>query len=166
MVAKPMAGDGPATHEGDPPVTLGEVIATCDDNSFVLGALAFSRGWNRDVPKCELAPWRQIGPEMIWAVNRQTEAELHRVGPVVTDFVCNLPWVRKTRLSRLQIESAVYDAFQRLVYGDCMAADVAAMMVACRKETFLELRAEAVAFMAFAMAMADGAFRDQLHGTA
>lgn len=162
MVAKPMQGDGPAVNEADPPYTLGEIIAVCDDNSLVIGALCFARGWNRDCPKSELPPWRQIGPDMVWAVNRQTEADLHKIGPVVAAYVENLKWVRAKRLSRLQIDLAVFDAFERLVYGDCVAADFSAMRVACRKETFLELRAEAVAFMAFSMSLADPIIREQL----
>lgn len=165
MVAKPMQGDGPPVHEADPPYTLGERVASCTDNVNIIGALCFSRGWNRDCPRSELAPWRQIGPDMIWAVNRQTIAELHRIGPLVTDYVSGVQWVLRKKLSRLQIESAVYDAFMRLVFGDCMPADVAAMMVACRKETYLEIRAEAVAFMAFAMGIADRELDDQLTGT-
>lgn len=162
MVAKPLQGDGPPTHEHDPPYTLREIVASCDDNSHVIGALCFSRGWNRDVPRSKLAPWRQIGPDMIWAVCRQTEADLRRIGPVVTDHVANVRWVKNKKLSRLQIELAVSDAFDRMIYGECMAADVSALLVACRKETFLELRAEAVAFMAFAMGLAECELRDQL----
>ena len=162
MVAKPMQGDGPPVHEAEPPYTLGEMIATCDDNSFVIGALCYARGWIEDVPKSHLAPWRQIGPEMIWATNRQTEADLPKIGPVVTSYVENLKWVRDKRLSRLQIELAVSDGFDRVVYGECMSADLSAMRVACRKETFLELRAEAVAFMVFAMGLAECGLREQL----
>lgn len=162
MVAKPMQGDGPPVHEADPPYTLADIVATCDDNTHVIGALCYSRGWTEDVPKSQLAPWRQIGPEMIWAVNRQDECDLPRIGPVVTRHVEGLPWVRKKRLSRLQIELAVYDAFQGLVYGSCMSADVSAMRVACRKETFLDLRAEATALMVFAMGLAECGLREQL----
>lgn len=156
-----MQGDGPI-YEDDPPYTLGEIVATCDDSSHIIGALCYARGWTDDVPKWQLAPWRQIGPEMIWAVNRQTEAELHRIGPVVTRHVANLKWVRAKRLSQLQIELAVADGFERLVLGDCMPADISALRVACRKETFLELRAEAVAFMVFAMGLAECGLREQL----
>lgn len=162
MVARPMQGDGPPVHEAEPPYTLGEIVATCDDSSHVIGALCYARGWTEDVPKSWLAPWKQIGPEMIWAVNRQTEAELHKIGPVVTSHVEGLKWVRGKRLSRLQVELAVADAFDRVVYGDCMSAAISAMRVACRKETFLQLRAEAVAFMVFAMGLAECGLREQL----
>jgi hypothetical protein len=166
MVTKPMEGDGPPLREPftDDRPTLGEILATVNDNADLLGALSYSRGWTRDVPRCDLSPWQQVGPDLLWAVARQTEAEHHRIGPVVTDFVCNLAWVLKTRLSRLQIELAVSDALDRLVYGECMAADVSAMMVACRKETFLELRAEAVAFMVTAMGIAESRLREQVYG--
>lgn len=166
MVAKPMLGDGLPVYEGDPPVTLGELIATCDDNSFVLGALAFSRGWNSDCPKRDLPVWRQIGPDLLWAVNRQSEANLARIGPTVTDYVWGLKWVQDKRLNRLQIELAVLDAFEQLVYGSCDPAYISALRVACRKETFLELRAEATALMAFSMGLADSEFRNQIYGTA
>lgn len=164
MVAKPMEGDGPIARDpySDDRVTVAELISSCDDNADLLGALSYSRGWTEDVPKDWLQPWQQIGPEVLWAVNRQTEAELPKIGPVVSDYVCNLRWVRQKRLSRLQIESAVFDAFERLVYGDCMAAELSAMMVACRKETFLDLRAEAIAFMVFSMGMSEARVRDQL----
>lgn len=165
MVAKPMQGDGPPVHESDPPFTLGERVATCNDNADLIGALCFSRGWNRECPRNELAPWRQIGPDMIWATNRQTSAELHWIGPLVTNYVSGVRWVMNKKLSRLQIEAAVFDAFERVVYGDCMNADVAALMVACRKETYLELRAEAVAFMAFSMGIAERELAEQLSGT-
>lgn len=164
MVAKPMEGDGPITRDpySDDRITVAELISSCDDNADLLGALSFSRGWTEDVPRDRLQPWQQIGPEVLWAVNRQTEAELPKIGPVVSDYVCNLRWVKQKRLSRLQIESAVFDAFERLVYGDCMAAELSAMMVACRKETFLDLRAEAIAFMVFAMGMSECRVREQL----
>jgi hypothetical protein len=157
-----MQGDGPPVHEAEPPYSLGEVIASCDDNADVLGALAYSRGRNRDIPKSELAPWRQVGPDLLWAASRQTEAEIHRIGPVVARWVANLAWVRKAKLSDLQIELAVADALDRVIYGNCTNCDVSALMVACRKDTFLNLRAEAVGFMAFAMALAEEAFSAQL----
>jgi hypothetical protein len=159
-----MEGDGPITRDpySDDRITVAELISSCDDNADLLGALSFSRGWTEDVPRDWLQPWQQIGPEVLWAVNRQTEAELPKIGPVVSDYVCNLRWVKQKRLSRLQIESAVFDAFERLVYGDCMAAELSAMMVACRKETFLDLRAEATAFMVFAMGMSECRVREQL----
>jgi hypothetical protein len=159
-----MEGDGPAVRDpySDDEITLGELIATCDDCSDVLGALSFSRGWTEDVPRSWLAPWQQIGPDVLWAVNRQTEAEIHRIGPAVTSHVANLKWVRNKRLSRLQIELAVSDALDRMISGECMSADVSALMVACRKETFLDLRAEAVAFMVFAMSMSECRMREQL----
>jgi hypothetical protein len=159
-----MEGDGPPARDpySDDEVTLGEIIATCDDCADILGALSFSRGWTEDVPRSWLAPWQQVGPDILWAVSRQTEAEIHRIGPVVTRHVAGLGWVLKKRLSRLQVELAVSDALDRLIYGECMSADVSALMVACRKETFLDLRAEAVAFMAFAMSMAECRLRDQL----
>lgn len=166
MVTKPMEGDGPALPEPftDDRVTLAEILSSVDDNADLLGALSFARGWTVDVPRCELSPWQQVGPDLLWAVARQTEAEVHRIGPVVADYVANLKWVRKARLSRLQIELAVSDGIDRLIYGECMAADVSALMVACRKETFLELRAEAVAFMAVAMGIAESRLREQIYG--
>lgn len=165
MVAKPMLGDGLPIYESDPPVTLGEIIATCDDNAHVLGALAFSRGWVTDCPKSDLPVWRQIGPDMLWAVNRGTDCSLPRIGPVIAKYISGLKWVRAKRLSQLQIDLAVLDAFEQLVFGQCDPAYISALRVACRKETFLELRAEATALMAFSMGLADAEFRNQLSGT-
>lgn len=166
MVAKPMFGDGLPVHEDDPPVTLSEIIATCDDNTHVLGALAYSRGWVTDCPRYQLPVWRQIGPDLLWAVNRQSEASLPRLGPVIANYVAGLDWVKHKRLSQLQVDLAVSDAFDQLVWGVCDPAYISAMRVACRKDWFLELRAEATALMAFSMGLADAEFRHQLSGTA
>ena len=166
MVAKPMEGDGPVVRDpfSDDTVTMAELLSSCDDNADLLGALSYSRAWTDDVPKDRLSPWQQIGPEVLWAVARQTEAEIHKIGPVATRHVCNLAWVRNKRLSQLQIELAVFDAFCRVVYGECTSADISAPMVACRKETFLDLRAEAVAFLVFAMGMSECRMRSQVFG--
>lgn len=165
MVAKPMEGDGPVRDPfSDEAPTVAELLSSCDDHSELLGALSYSRGWTEDVPRSQLSPWQQIGPEVLWAVSRQTEAEIHKIGPVVTDYVCAIRWVMAKKLSRLQIELAVSDALDRLIYGECTSADVSALVVACRKETFLDLRAEALAFMVFSMGMSECRLREQLHG--
>lgn len=157
MATKPMAGDGPTLEifEDDPPVTLGELVATSDNNFDLLGALAMARAWPEGMPARDLEPWQRIGPDVLWMVCREDYTRVEKIGRETLNHVAGLKWVQRKRLSRLQVERAVMDAIARLVERECMAAEIACLAVALRKETYLELRAEAYAFLVNCMAVAE-----------
>lgn len=152
-----MKGDGPSAEifEDDPPVTLGEMVATSDNNFDLLGALAMARAWPEGVPARELEPWQRIGPDVLWMVCRKDYVRVDRIGREALNHVAGLRWVCKRKISRQQIERAVTDAIERLVERECMAAEIACLAVALRKETYLELRAEAYAFLVNCMTVAE-----------
>lgn len=159
MTLKPMAGDGPGyVFEDEPPVSLGELIATSEDNFDVLGALAFARMWPEEVAWRDLDPWQRVGPDALWMVNQRDYSYAERIGRETVDHLLALRWVRRKRLSRIQLERAVIDAINRLVERECMPAEISALAVALRKETFLDLRAEATAFLVNCMAVAEISF--------
>lgn len=157
MVTKPMQGDGPRseeTYEYEPPVTLGEMVATCEDDHNLMLALAMARAWPEGLPESELEPWQRIGPDVLWMVHRHDWSKRAKIHAEATRHVCSLRWVVRKKLGQNQVERAVTDALDRLVTGDSNPADIAALSVACRKETFLELRAEALAFLINCMSVA------------
>lgn len=162
MVTKPMQGDGPI-FEDDPPVTLGEMVATCQDDHGLLLALAMARAWPEievepgvwaKIPAHEVEPWQRIGPDVLWMVHQRDFEQQPKIHAEAATYVAAIPWVVKKRLGRAQVCRAVTDAIDRLVTGDSYPADIAAMSVACRKETYLELRAEALAFLINCMSVA------------
>ena len=157
MVAKPMEGDGPRIEifEDDPPITLGELIATSDNNFDLLGALAMARCWPEGVPAHELEPWQRIGPDVLWMVNRQDYSAAEKVGREAKAHLLGLRWVRQKRIGSLQVERAVTDAIERIVTRNCLPAETAALMAAMRLQTYLDLRAEAMAFLVNCMAVAE-----------
>jgi len=161
MVGKPMQADGPlgATYEDEPPVTLGELIATSDDNFDVLHALAMARAWPENVAWRDLDPWQRIGPDVLWMVHRQDFSKVERIARETRAHVMGLRWVARKGFARQQIERAVTDAIEKLVTGDCMPADIAALAAAMRKETYLHLRSEAMAFMVNCMIVAEYGFQ-------
>jgi hypothetical protein len=157
VVTKPMQGDGPRSediYEYEPPVTLGELVATCEDDHNLMLALAMARAWPEGVPESDLEPWQRIGPDVLWMVHRQDWSKRVKIHAEAVAYVCALRWFVRKRLGRMQAERAVTDALDRLVTGESYPADIAAMSVACRKETYLELRAEALAFLINCMSVA------------
>ena len=150
-----MKGDGPEdTFEGDPPITLGEMVATCEDDHNLMLALAMARAWPEGVPESELEPWQRIGPDVLWMFYRQDFSRLEKILAECVRHVYGLRWVQRKKLGRNQAERACADAIEKLVTGLAWPADIAAMSVACRKETYLDLRAEATAFLINCMSVA------------
>lgn len=155
MVTKPMQGDGPFTFEDDPPYELGELIATSDDDHDLLLALAMSRGRGELVPDWELEPWQRIGPDVLWMVYKGDMSVAKKVLDETYLHVAGLRWVVNRKLSHAQIDRAIIDAVNKLGVNDCLPAEIASLAVALRKETYLDLRAEATAFMVNCMAVAE-----------
>lgn len=153
MVAKPMQGDGPI-YEYDPPITLGEMVATCEDDHGLLLALAMARAWPEGVPYHELEPWQRIGPDVLWMVCRQDMTAYPRIHAETVSHLASLRWVSRKGIKRRALARASTDAIERIVVGDCYPGDLAARAVGIRKETFLQLRAEATAFLINCMAVA------------
>lgn len=158
MVAPPMRGDGPlATEifEDDPPVTLGELVSTADNNFDLLHALAMSRAWPEGMPERDLEPWQRVGPDILWMVNRQDYCRVQKIGDETIAYLGRLRWVARKKLTRPQLERATTDAIKRLTEGDCMPASLACLAAGLRKETYLDLRAEATAFLLNCWAVAE-----------
>lgn len=155
MVTKPMKGDGPQEiFEGDPPITLGEMVATCEDDHNLMLALAMSRAWPEGVPESELEPWQRIGPDILWMFYRGDFYKQKKIHDEAVRHVSSLRWVDRKRVKMNQVERACADAIEKLVTGQTWPSDIAAMSVGCRKETYLDLRAEATALLVNCMSVA------------
>lgn len=156
MVAKPMQGDGPATdiYEDDPPYTFEELVATSDGNLDLMHALSMARNRDEFTPDWALEPWQRIGPDILWMVHRGDMSVARKVLNETYDYVAGLRWVRQKKLSHQQIDRAVIDAVNKLGINQCLPAEIASLAVALRKDTYLDLRAEATAFMVNCMAVA------------
>lgn len=151
MVAKPMQGDGPAVYEAEPPYTLAELVATCEDDHDLMLALAMARAWPEGVPERDLEPWQRIGPDVLWMVARRDLMALWKVVGETTRHLAVLPWVVRKNVPHSVLVKASCDAVERLVYRKPLPQKMSDV----RKETYLELRAEAVAFLVNCMAVAE-----------
>ena len=142
-----------ATQDGayeDSGATLHERIGRCDDYDS-MGALAISRRWPEGVAWADLEPWQRCGPELLYAATFQDDGERPRFMREAVAHMRGLRWIRNKKLSRLQLIMAANDAVDQILYRNCQAAVISAAAVACRRETYLDLRAEAVAFLAACM---------------
>lgn len=131
----------------DSPATLHEKIGREGDTDSMM-AIAFARRWPEGVAFRDLKPWQRFGPDLLYAVCFQDDSERPRFMREAVAHMQGLKWVARKRLSRLQLIMAANDAVDRIIYRTCQGAEVSAAAVACRKETYLDLRAEAVAFLA------------------
>lgn len=126
----------------DPPPVIERLAdPTLED----MACVAMSRRQG-EVPYNELASWQRIGPEVLECVYGQHDQFRD---PIVSETIGHLrsvQWVRRKRLSRIQLAKAASDALDRLITRDCMPAQISALAVACRYPTFLQLRQEAIAF--------------------
>lgn len=153
MSARPLQADGP-TFEDDPPYTFGEIIATAEDDHGLLLALAMARAWPEGVPERDLEPWQRIGPDVLWMVYKQDMARWGKIHAETVAYLGGLTWVIRKKLSARQIECAASDAIDRMVTGQCTPSDIAALAVAMRVDTYLNLRAEGVGFLVNCMSVA------------
>jgi hypothetical protein len=155
-----MAG---AVHEGDAPRTIEESLGVNNDYD-AFAALAICRGWPEHVAWADLDPWQRIGPELLESVVFQTETYRRRFLHETVAHLDGLEWVQRRRLSFLQLLLAADDAVDRILYRECKPSQQQALRVACRLTTYLELRAEAVAFLGVSLALATYAFRRAYYG--
>lgn len=147
----------------DSPPTLHERLGRLDDHDSMM-ALAFARRWREGVAWADLEPWQRVGPDLLYAVTFQDDAERPRFLREAVAHLSGLRWVARKRLSRLQLIMAANDAVDRIMYRTCQGAEVSAPVVACRKETYLDLRAEAAAFLAACLFRATDEFCSARYG--
>jgi len=164
MVAKPMQGDGPTieVYESEPPYTLGELISTCEDDVDLLHALSMARYRDEETPYSQLNPWQRIGPDLLWMVYKGDTAQFNKIADEAYLHVSSIDWVVKKKLSHAQINRAVLDSVNKLATNSCMPAEIACLAVAMRKDTYLDLRAESTAFLAYCMSIAHWAVEKAL----
>lgn len=153
MVAKPMQGDGPI-FEDDPPVTLEEIIATCEDDHNLLLALAMARAWPEGLPEAQLEPWQRIGPDVLWMVCRQDLARYTKIHAESVNYLSKIGWIYRQKITRKQMARAASGAIYKLVYRRVESPKAASKEVSIREATYLDLRAEATAFLVNCMSVA------------
>jgi len=153
-----------SVYEGaDAPRTIEETLGVCNDYD-AFAALAMARGWPEHVAWRDLDPWQRIGPELLESVVFGTETYRPRFLQETVAHLESLEWVQNKRLSFLQLLLAANDGIDRILYRKCAPSQESALRVALRVQTFQELRAESVAFLGVALALATYGFRRAYYG--
>ena len=99
--------------------------------------------------------WSTAKAYAVSLLARQDYSAAEKVGREAKAHLLGLRWVRQKRIGALQVERAVTDAIERIVTRNCLPAETAALMAAMRLQTYLDLRAEAMAFLVNCMAVAE-----------